>query len=91
MMTIIIIIIVIIIIIILEGKTIESIESRTDTKIVRTIEQQLNVMADPYLKEIAILDDNTLLASFYKKNVDLDRPVALGTAILGKQCFKVFH
>ena len=61
---------------------IESVESHTETKIITTREGQLDALGSPFLKRVAILDDDTLLATFIKKEIDLDRPVAIGVTIL---------
>ena len=51
---------------------IESVESHTETKIITTREGQLDALGSPFLKRVAILDDDTLLATFIKKEIDLD-------------------
>ena len=61
---------------------IESVESHTETRIITTREGQLDALGSPFLKRVAILDDDTLLATFIKKEIDLDRPVAIGVTIL---------
>lgn len=51
--------------------------------IIKTIEDQLNVLASPFLRSVEILDDDTLMATLVKRNIHLDRPLAIGTTILG--------
>ena len=70
------------------GKTIESIENHTDTLIIKTIEDQLNVLASPFLKSVDILDDDTFIATLIKHNMHLDRPLPIGVTILGM--FNIF-
>ena len=61
---------------------IESVESHQETKIITSREAQLDALASPFLKRLAILDDDTLLATFTKREIGLDWPVAIGVAIL---------
>ena len=64
------------------GKFIENVENRSDTRIVTSVEDQLNHLANPFLKNVTILDENHLLVTSYKKEIDLDRAIALGATIL---------
>ena len=50
---------------------------------------QLKVLSSPFLKNFAVLDDETIIASLVKKNVDLDRPISIGAAILGENNYTV--
>lgn len=61
---------------------IESVEAHQKTKLITNIEDQLDALASPFLKKLAILDDTTLMATFTKENIVLDRPVAIGVSIL---------
>ena len=64
------------------GKFIENVENRSETKIVTFVEDQLNALASPFLKNVTILDDAHLLVTSYKKVTNLDRAIALGATIL---------
>ena len=64
------------------GKFIENVENRSDIRIVTYVEDQLNHLANPFLKNVTILDENHLLVTSYKKVIDLDRAIALGATIL---------
>ena len=55
---------------------IDSVESHTETRIITTREGQLDALGSPFLKRVAILDDDTLLATFIKKEIDLDKKAA---------------
>ena len=64
------------------GKFIENVENRSETKIVHFVEDQLNALANPFLKNVTILDDDHLLVTSYKKVTKLDRSIAIGATIL---------
>lgn len=66
----------------LPGKMIETVEAHQRTKLIFSIEDQLNALASPFLKKLAILDDTTLMATFIKEKIELNRPVAIGVSIL---------
>ena len=66
----------------LSGKMIETVEAHQKTKLIYCIEDQLDALASPFLKKLAILDDTTLMATFTKENIELNRPVAIGVSIL---------
>lgn len=61
---------------------IETVEAHQRTKLIYCIEDQLDALASPFLKKLAILDDTTLMATFTKENIELNRPVAIGVSIL---------
>ena len=61
---------------------IETVEAHQKTKLIYCIEDQLDALASPFLKKLAILDDTTLMATFTKENIELNRPVAIGVSIL---------
>ena len=69
------------------GKTIEGIEGHLDSHIIKDVEDQLRILSSPFLKSFAIIDDETMIATLVKKDVELDRPVSIGTAILGEPSF----
>ena len=64
------------------GKMIESLEAHQKTKLIYCVEDQLDALASPFLKKLAILDDTTLMATYTKENIELNRPVAIGVSIL---------
>ena len=64
------------------GKFIENVENRSETKIITFVEDQLNALVSPFLKNVTILDDNHLLVTSYKKITRLDRQIAIGATIL---------
>ena len=61
---------------------IESLEAHQKTKLIYCVEDQLDALASPFLKKLAILDDTTLMATYTKENIELNRPVAIGVSIL---------
>ena len=65
-----------------------------DAHIIKNVEDQLRILSSPFLKSFAIIDDETMIATLIKKDVELDRPVSIGTAILGEPSYLysyVFH
>lgn len=64
------------------GKFIENIEGHFRTKLVQYREDVLNDLGSPMLKSFSIIDENNILCSFYKEKQLVDRPTAMGVAIL---------